>query len=129
MNANTAAPPCPSLDHRIRRYDIWLADLPREENSHVQSGIRPVVIVSNDGATLHSPVVSIVPLTSRLNKIALPTHVFLRADGLDRASLALCEQIITLDKGRLLRRLGEVTDPFQRLSIQHSLAVHLGMIA
>ena len=34
-------------DHPVRKYDIWLADLPAVPESHVQSGVRPVVIVSN----------------------------------------------------------------------------------
>ena len=38
----------------IRKYDIWLADLPAVPESHVQSGVRPVIVVSNDIANAFS---------------------------------------------------------------------------
>lgn len=116
-------------ENTICRYDIWLADLPGKGDSHVQRGLRPVVVVSNDTANRYSPVISIVPLTSKLNKTAMPTHVYLRASGLDRASLALCEQLTTVDKRCLIRRLGTVEPGFQRLAIRHGLAVQLGLVA
>jgi hypothetical protein len=34
-------------DQTIKKYDIWLADLPTVPDSHVQSGMRPVIVVSN----------------------------------------------------------------------------------
>ena len=46
-------------DQPIRKYDIWLADLPAVPESHVQSGVRPVIVVSNDIANAHSPIISI----------------------------------------------------------------------
>ena len=41
----------------VQKYDIWLAGLLPAPESHVQSGMRPVVIVSNDVANTHSPIV------------------------------------------------------------------------
>lgn len=116
-------------ENPIFRYDIWLADLPGHKDSHVQHGFRPVVVVSNDAANRFSPVISIVPLTSKLNKTALPTHVYLRSPALNRASLALCEQLTAVDKQCLVRRLGSVEPGFQRLAIKHGLAVQLGLAA
>ena len=51
----------------VRNFDIWLAALP-ETGDSVQHGTRPVIVVSNDMANRYSPVISIVPLTSNLNK-------------------------------------------------------------
>ena len=36
----------------VRKYDIWLADLPATPERRVQSGVRPVIVVSNDMGTL-----------------------------------------------------------------------------
>ncbi len=47
----------------MKQYDIWLADIPAPKDSHVQHGRRPVVIISNDLANTHSPVVTVIPLT------------------------------------------------------------------
>ena len=41
----------------MEQYDIWTADIPTLQNSHVQYGRRPVVIVSNNSANDHSPVI------------------------------------------------------------------------
>ena len=111
----------------MKQYDIWMADIPAPKGSHIQYGRRPVVIISNNLANAHSPVVTVISLTSRLNKHQLPTHVYLRGQGLNRASIALCEQVMALDKARLLWRIGIVYKPFDRLSLNHALAVQLGI--
>ena len=111
----------------MKQYDIWLADIPVMKASHIQNGHRPVVIVSNDLANTNSPVVTVVPLTARLRKLHLPTHVYLWGQGLDRASIALCEQVMALDKTHLLRRMGIVHKAYDRMAIRHALTVQLGM--
>ncbi len=116
-------------ENSVRSFDIWLASLPETGGRSVQHGTRPVVVVSNDMANRYSPAISVVPLTSNLKKKALPTHVFLRVPGLERASLALCEQVTTVDKSCLIRRLATVETTFQRMAIRHGLAVQLGMAA
>lgn len=111
----------------VHQYEIWLADIPVLKNSHIQYGYRPVVVVSNDAANTYSPVITVVPLTSRMHKPHLPTHVYLVGQGLERAGIALCEQIMPLDRHRLRRRLGVVYKPFDRLAICHALAIQLGL--
>ena len=112
----------------MKQFEIWTAALPPLPDSHVQQGFRPVLIVSNDVANNVSPVVTVVPLTTQLKK-PLPTHVLLHGQGLDHASTALCECIMTLDKCRLTKRIGYVYRTFDRLSIRHALSVQLGMAA
>lgn len=106
--------------------ELWLADLP-EIPGHVQHGLRPVVIASNDAANAASPVITVVPLTSNRKKTSQPTHVCLRGYGLSVTSIAQCEQVMALDKRYLVRRIGEVSHWYDRLAIQHALAVQLGI--
>jgi len=113
----------------VKRYDLWMADIPEGSKGHVQYGFRPVLVVSNDMANKYSPVITVVPLTSQLTKRQLPTHVLLQDNGLEKSSLALCEQILTLDKSCLKRRVGFIYKEFDRLAICHALAVQLGMAA
>jgi len=40
----------------VKQYEIWLGDLPAPKGEHVQSGHRPLLIISNDTANEHSPV-------------------------------------------------------------------------
>ena len=69
----------------------------------------------------------LIPLTSQMNKHQLPTHVYLWGQGLDRASIALCEQVMAVDKTRLVRRMGIVYKAYDRMALHHALAVQLGM--
>lgn len=87
----------------------------------------PVVIVSNDLGNASSPVVSVVPCTTQRHKPALPTHVYLRGYGLSSGSIAMCEQVMPLDKSCLLRHIGTVYGWYDRLAIQHALATQLGI--
>lgn len=64
---------------RIYAFDIWIARIPKQENSHVQYGSRPVVVVSNDQINASGPVVTVVPLTARRNKTSMRSHVYLSA--------------------------------------------------
>ena len=112
----------------MTQFEIWLASLPAVGGS-VQSGMRPVVIVSNNAANKFSPVITAVPLTSNLRKTVLPTHVLLRESGLKSPSLALCEQILSVDKSCLVKCIGSVENLFVRLAIRHALLVQLDLAA
>lgn len=113
----------------LLQFDICFARLPLREGSHIQGGCRPVVVISNNIANKYSPIVSIVPLTSKLKKRPLPTHVTLFAEGLACASTALCEQMTTIDKSQLIRRIGTVSAPKDRAALNRALAVQFGMMA
>ena len=93
----------------ITRGTIALIDLPLTGNS-VQGGIRPVVIVSNDKGNKFSPVLIVVPLTSR-TKRSLPTHYQVTptlTNGLKNDSTALCEQILTVGKESIRAIMGKL---------------------
>jgi mRNA interferase MazF len=113
----------------MKQFDIWMADLPRRVGmTSVVWGKRPVVIVSNNLNNEHSEVVLVVPLTSRLGKTQLPTHVFLKDQGLDVPSYALCEQIMPIDKCELLDKMGVVEKKWDRMCLLHAMQVQLGMV-
>jgi len=94
-----------------KRGDIFFLDLGQHTDSR-QSGFRPVILVSNDLANKYSPIVTVIPVTSKPKK-QLPTHVLLplySTNALDRPCTALAEQILTVDKIALGERKGCVTD-------------------
>lgn len=89
--------------------DIFYASLTAD--GCVQGGKRPVLIAQNDIGNLHSPVVGVIPLTSRPKK-QMPTHVMIRASevsGLKTDSVVLTEQIQTIKQSQLEFRIGELT--------------------
>lgn len=112
---------------KIKRGEIRLCDL-GESYGSIQGGVRPVLIVQNDKGNKYSPTALICPITSKTKyKSKLPTHMVLpKSIGLKQTSLLLTEQIITINKfsiGRkittLSPRLMEVAD--KRIQISLSL--------
>lgn len=94
------------MDGQIRRGEIYYADLSPVVGSE-QGGVRPVLILQNDIGNKYSPTVIVSAITSQLGKAKLPTHIELPAEkyNLPKNSVALLEQIRTLDKRRLQERV------------------------
>lgn len=112
------------------RLELWLVNLPKpSDDTHVQYGVRPAIVISNDVANENSPAVTVIPLTSNRKKGQLPTHVFISNPGLSCSSIALCEQIHTLDKSRMIKKLGQITNPFTIKAVEYGLAVQLGLVS
>jgi mRNA interferase MazF len=92
----------------MKRGEIYLANLPVISGTSIQNGVRPVIVVSNEQCNLHSSVINIVPITSKLNKTNVPTHVTISTEcGLKMESVALCEQSMLVSKDALFRKIGE----------------------
>lgn len=90
----------------IKCGDVFFADLSGEGS--LQTGLRPVIVVSNDTGNYFSSVVTVVPLTSKKKK-ELPTHTTLHPNainGLNKISIALAEQITTISQDYLVRKIG-----------------------
>ena len=86
-------------DDMLHFGDIYYADLSQiPYGLHIQSGKRPVIVISNDACNYFSKAITIVPLTSQLKKLNMPTHVMIEGNGLELPSMAFCEQIMTIDK-------------------------------
>ena len=110
----------------IRRGDMYYADLNPVVGSE-QGERRPVLIVQNDKGNKYSPTVIIVPITGRLNKNPLPTHVLIpKSCGLDKDSLVLMEQIRVIDRSRLGDYIGRVTKTLMD-DADIALAVSVGL--
>lgn len=95
----------------IKRGSIIMVDLPLG-NGSVQGGIRPAVVISNDKGNKFSPVLIVVPLTSRVKKY-MPTHYTIEpsmVNGLTKTSIALAEQIITIGKDMVRNVVGTLEE-------------------
>ena len=116
------------MDNSVKRGDIFYADLSPVVGSE-QGGVRPVLIVQNDMGNRHSPTVIAAAITSQMNKAKLPTHIELSAEkyGLKKASVALLEQLRTLDKMRLKERIGKLEDE-KMDEVDRALLISLGFI-
>lgn len=113
----------------ISRGDLVFVELPENENSSVQGKSRICIVISNNRANLHSPVISIVPLTSRMSKRPLPTHVLLEVNDTNKLrcnSVALAEQITTVDRKNIKFKTGKLTDE-EMEQVEWSVMVQLGL--
>lgn len=91
--------------------EIWMCNL-SAASKNVQSGYRPVFIVSNNMNNTYSPILNVIPLTSKTKK-KLPVHVELdnfREYGLQVRSTMLVEQITTVSMDDVDRYIGRITD-------------------
>lgn len=115
---------------KIRRGDILYVDMGGQNQGSMQGGLRPVVVVSNNMANKHSTVITVVPLSTKINKKrTLPTHVFVSAyksEGLEQRSIALCEQVTALDYGRIIENMGKV-DKDTLARITEAVQVQVGV--
>lgn len=94
----------------VKRGEIYLINLESKGASSIQSGQRPCVIISNEKCNQYSPVVTVVPLTSKVKRM-MPTHVSLGIEsGLKQDSIFLGEQIMTISKSQIDFKVGECTN-------------------
>lgn len=93
----------------ITQGDIFLADL-NPVKGHEQAGFRPVLVLQNNILNLHLNTVVIAPITSSLQLEGFMTTFFLdnKNSKLKKDSLALLFQIRTIDKSRLVKKIGEL---------------------
>ena len=112
----------------LKRGMIVFADLGGNKGS-IQSGKRPVLICSNDMNNKYSSVLTVIPLTSKMSKRPLPTHVELNSENspcLKLTSIALCEQIITLPKDSIEYVIGNVSEEIMS-KINYAIMVQLAL--
>lgn len=109
----------------ILRGDIYRAELSPVVGSE-QGGVRPALVIQNDIGNKHSPTVIVAAITSR-NKPCLPTHISLTdLQTLERNSVALLEQIRTIDKSRLTEYIGSLGAETMK-AVDAALAVSVGL--
>jgi mRNA interferase MazF len=112
----------------IRRGDIVYADLNPTFGSE-QGGTRPVLVVQNNLGNQKSPTTIIAPITKSQTKAVIPTHLHIGKAGgcLREESMVLFEQVRTIDKERIKRKLGHLNDALFKDKIDECLEVSVGI--
>ena len=104
----------------VARGEVWLAALDPTIGSEIQK-TRPCVVVSPPEMHDHLRTVTVAPMTTGSGPA--PFRVSVRFEG--KIGLILLDQIRTLDKQRLVRRLGRV----ERATLRTTLAPLRDMFA
>lgn len=110
----------------IRRGDVFLVDFNPARGSE-QAGHRPALVIQNDIGNRYSPTVIVMAITTSIHK-GYPFLVKLRAGegGLEKDSAANAAQVLTVDKSRLVERLGSLS-PERMHQVNRALLVSLGL--
>lgn len=104
---------------KIEMFDVIQVDLGRSFGSE-QGGIRPAVIVQNNKGNKFSPTVLVIPMTSEIKKVNMPTHNIMhktKFNGLDGDSMLLGEQTTVIDKKRILYKRGSLVTENEKRSV------------
>lgn len=117
------------MNKLIKRGELWLVDFGKSDKlTHKQLGIRPCIILQNDIGNTYSPTTTVIPLSSNISKVRMSTHVILNQhDGVIKPSFAMLEQIQTIDKTDLIKKLGAITEETMS-QIGYAAMIQLGLV-
>ena len=93
-----------------KRGEIWLLDWSPARGSE-QAGFRPALIIQTDAANSNPGYPNTIVLAVSTKGKPVPFHVALKPNhrnGLAEASFVKCEQVLTVAKERLVRKLGAI---------------------
>ncbi len=94
----------------VRRFDVFLVNLDPTVGSEIKK-TRPCLIVSPDEMNRYIATVIVAPMTTKGRPY--PTRVPCRFQGKD--GHIVLDQLRTVDKARLVRRLGQIAPATQRV--------------
>ena len=93
----------------VRRFDAYLVNLDPTIGAEIQK-TRPCVVISPDDMNRHIRTVIIAPMTTRGR--TYPTRVLCEFQG--RQGQIVLDQMRSIDKVRLVRRLGRIEEAAQQ---------------
>jgi len=113
----------------LKRGDIFLVNFDPTIGSEIKK-TRPAIVLQNDIANKYSSVTIVAAITSQdVSQKLYPTEVFLQSGngGVANDSVVLLNQIRTIDKARLAKKLGKVQ--IKTMSeITKALEISLGIV-
>ena len=93
----------------VKRFDVFLVNLEPTVGSEIQK-TRPCVVISPDEMNRHIATVIVAPMTTKGQPY--PTRIACQFQGKD--GQIVLDQIRTVDKTRLVRRLGQISTSEQK---------------
>ena len=92
-----------------RRGEVWLVNFNPGRGSE-QKGIRPALVIQNDTGNIYASTTIVAPITSTIKEFPVTVVLSAGEEGLKQRSMVNLAQLLTIDKGRLQRRLGHLSD-------------------
>ena len=90
---------------------------------------RPALVLQNDIANRHSPITIVAAISSNFDDALYPTEVLVAQaeGGLSVDSVVLLNQIRSIDRRRLTKRLGAVR-PTTMEKVERAMQISLGLL-
>jgi mRNA interferase MazF len=113
---------------RPKRGEVYLVNFDPTIGAEIQK-TRPALGVHNDIANRHSPITIVAAISSQFDESLYPTEVLVRPPegGLTIDSVVLLNQVRSVDKRRLVRRLGVLT-PATMERVDRALQISFGLV-
>ena len=117
------------------RGEVWFANLGCHPGTSVQDGCRPVLIISNDKGNHYASTVVVLPMTTRMKKAELPSHVEVYQEDLTSCdpnrplepSMVLAEQVTTIAKSSLRSYVGKLLPGDKLMEIDNAVRAQLSV--
>jgi mRNA interferase MazF len=111
-----------------RRGDIYLVNFDPTVGAEIQKA-RPALVIQNDISNQHSPITIVAAITSKFDVQPYPTEVVMETadSGLAQRSAVLLNQIRSVDRRRLLKRIGRAEDSVMQ-RVDQALQISLALI-
>ncbi len=111
-----------------KRGEVYLVNFDPTVDSEVKK-TRPALILQNNIANQYSPITIVAAITSRFDERLYPTEVLIESKegGLKTDSVVLLNQIRSVDRQRLIKRMG-VLEPETLANVDNALQISLGLV-
>lgn len=111
-----------------QRGEIYLVDFDPTVGAEIRK-TRPALVIQNDIGNEYSPITIVAAITSKFDEPPYPTEVILEPEesGLPLRSAVVLNQIRSIDRQRLVKRLGRAsTRSMDR--VDQAIQISLGLI-
>ena len=110
------------------RGDIYLVNFDPTVGAEIRK-TRPALIVQNDIANQYSPITILATITSQFDIPPYPTEAIVETgeSGLSQRSSVLLNQIRSVDRQRLIERIGRA-NPETMQRVDRAIQISLGLI-
>ena len=109
----------------IKRGEIYIVDFNPARGSE-QAGHRPALIIQNDVGNRYSPTTIIATITTAEKDYPFTVSVKSESSGLVKNSIVNLAQILTIDKERLLKKVGNL-DQEHMAQVDQAIKISLGI--
>jgi len=101
---------------KVKQFEIWIADLEPQRGKETGK-VRPILVVQTNLLNSVHPSVIVCPVTTKVKKESeiLRVHVKKGTANLNVESDIMVDQIMAIDKRRLVNKVGELPKELQKI--------------